>query len=250
MLTRFWSYCWTNGEDVSRTSAVQSVVEVLRADIRQNHKPGDLMPNERLIAERLDVSRNTVREALIHLEAFGIIEKTQRGPRIRAPDVSAVFHIMDQYFDRSLKTCQDLLNFRRMMDLGALPQVLERITEADLALLERHIDHMDRALTAHEAAEADFAFHNEIIRISGNSVSAKLYTALTHTLVFYMEIGKSNPANSEKTGAAHRSIIAAFRARSLDAATAALSDHYEYSEQNLLLAFQKSSPQQTGMEEA
>ena len=236
MLFLPWSYCWTMGEDVSRTSAVQSVVEALRTDIRQNHKPGDLMQNERLIAERLDVSRNTVREALIHLEAFGIIEKTQRGPRICAPDVSAVF--------------QDLLNCRRMMELGALPQVLERITEADLALLERHIDHMDRALTAHEAAEADFAFHNEIIRMSGNSVSAKLYTALTHTLVFYMEIGKSNPANSEKTGAAHRSIIAAFRARSLDAATAALSDHYEYSEQNLLLAFQKNSPQQTGMEEA
>jgi len=236
MLFLPWSYCWTMGEDVSRTSAVQSVVEALRTDIRQNHKPGDLMQNERLIAERLDVSRNTVREALIHLEAFGIIEKTQRGPRICAPGVSDVF--------------QDLLNCRRMMELGALPQVLERITEADLALLERHIDHMDRALTAHEAAEADFAFHNEIIRMSGNSVSAKLYTALTHTLVFYMGIGKSNPANSEKTGAAHRSIIAAFRARSLDAATAALSDHYEYSEQNLLLAFQKNSPQQTGMEEA
>ncbi|CAN7580168.1 FCD domain-containing protein [Rhizobium sp. LjRoot30] len=234
---------------MSRTSAVESVVEALRTEIRQNHKPGDLMQNERQIAERLDVSRNTVREALIHLEAFGIIEKTQRGPRICAPDVSAVFHIMDQYFDRSLKTCQDLLNFRRMMDVGALPQVLQRITDADLALLERHVEHMDRALTAHEAALADFAFHNEIIRISDNSVAMKLYTALTHTLVFYMEIGKSNPANSERTAAAHHAIIAALKARALDAATAALSDHYDYSERNLLLAFQKSAPQPTGMED-
>ncbi|MGH6860961.1 MAG: FadR/GntR family transcriptional regulator [Phyllobacterium sp.] len=234
---------------MTRTSAVQSVVEILRTEIPQSYKPGDLLQNERLIAERLGVSRNTVREALIHLEAFGIVEKTQRGPRVCAPSVSAVFHIMDQYFDRSLKTCQDLLNFRRMIDLGALPQVMVRITDADLAILEGHVDRLENALTARESAQADYAFHNEIIRISDNSVLIKLYTVLTHTLVFYMEIGKSNRIHSEKAAIDHRSIINAFRDRSLGAATKALSEHYDYSERSLLAAYEKSDSQNTGMED-
>jgi len=234
---------------MNRTSAVQGVVEALRAEIPTEYKPGDLLQNERLIAERLSVSRNTVREALIHLEAYGIIEKTQRGPRVCAPDVSAVFHIMDQYFDRSLKTCKDLLDFRRMIDIGALPHVIERISDTDIALLGKHVDKVERALTANQAAQADYAFHNEIIRISGNSVLAKLYTVLSHTLVFYMEIGKSSPANSAKTIDDHRTIIAALEERSLSKATAAFAEHYDYSERSVAAAFEKAGQPERGLEQ-
>jgi DNA-binding FadR family transcriptional regulator len=225
-----------------RTSAVKSVVDVLRTEIRENYQPGSLLQNERLIAERLGVSRNTVREALIHLEAFGIIEKTQRGPRVCAPDIGAVFHILDQYFDRSLKACLDLLDFRRMIDLGALAQVVERISDADIRLLEKHVDKVEQALTAHEDALADYAFHSEIIRISGNSVLEKLYAVLSHTLVFYMEIGKGDPINREKTIEDHRAIIAALRDRSVEAAIEAFSQHYNYSERSVRAAYQKAAP--------
>ncbi|WP_315928681.1 FadR/GntR family transcriptional regulator [Mesorhizobium sp. SP-1A] len=233
---------------MTRTSAVQGVVDTLRVEIPQNYRPGDLLQNERLIAERLGVSRNTVREALIHLEAFGVIEKTQRGPRVCAPNVGAVFHIMDQYFDRSLKTCLDLLDFRRMMDIGALPQVVERVTEADIQTLERHVGQMQRSLTAREDALADYAFHNEIVRISGNHVLETLYKVLSHTLVFYMEIGKSNPVNREKTFDDHRAIIKALADRSLDAAVKAFSEHYNYSERSVRAAYDKAGQQERAME--
>jgi DNA-binding FadR family transcriptional regulator len=226
---------------LARTSAVQSVVSTLRSEIPENYKPGDLLQNERDIAERLDVSRNTVREALIHLEAFGIIEKTQRGPRVCAPNIGAVFHVMDQYFDRSPKTCQDLLDFRRIIDLGLLPQALQNATEDDLALLEKHVSRMERALTAREAAEADYAFHNEIVRVADNRVAMTLYTVLTHTLIFYMEIGKNSRENSERTIEDHRAIVAALRSRNLPDALRALSNHYEYSEQAVRAVLTRSA---------
>lgn len=226
---------------MTRTSAVQSVVSTLRSEIPENYKPGDLLQNERDIAERLDVSRNTVREALIHLEAFGIIEKTQRGPRVCAPNIGAVFHVMDQYFDRSPKTCQDLLDFRRIIDLGLLPQALQNATEDDLVLLEKHVSRMERALTAREAAEADYAFHNEIVRVADNRVAMTLYTVLTHTLIFYMEIGKTSRENSERTIEDHRAIVAALRSRNLPDALRALSNHYEYSEQAVRAVLTRSA---------
>lgn len=226
---------------MNRNSTVQNIVDSIRSDIRQNYRPGSLLPNERQIAERFGVGRNTVREALIHLEAFGLIEKTQRGPRVCAPNVAAVFHVMDQYFDRSLKTCQDLLDFRRMIDIGVLQGVVENITDADIAALEEQVRRMGDALTAHEAALADYAFHSEIIRISGNGVLAKLYKVLEHTLVFYMEIGKSG--NGARTSAQHGAILEALRQRSLRAAQQAFDEHYGYSEANLLSAYRKDQGQ-------
>jgi len=227
---------------LTRTTAVQSVVATLRSEIPEHYQPGDLLQNERAIAERLGVSRNTVREALIHLEAFGIVEKTQRGPRVCAPNVGAAFHIMDQYFDRSPKTCQDLLDFRRIIDLGLLPQALENATDDDLARLEKHIVRMERALTARESAEADYAFHKEIVRIADNQVAITLYTVLSHTLIFYMEIGKNSRETSARTITDHRAIVASLRARKLSDALRALSAHYEYSEQTVQTVLTRSVP--------
>lgn len=227
---------------MSRMSAVQSVVEALRREIPLKHKPGDFLQNERLIAERLDVSRNTVREALIYLEAYGIIEKTQRGPRVCAPDISAVFHIMDQYFDKSFHTCLDLLNFRRMIDFGALPAVIERIGDKDIIELEDHIKRMDAALTPGDSAEADYAFHQKIISISANSVLIKLYKVMSQTLTYYMEIGKGSKEHSHNAVMDHNVIVAALRERSLSAATAAFTRHYERSEANLLEVKDREPP--------
>ncbi len=227
---------------MARISAVQSVVESLRAEVMRSHRPGDLLQNERLIAERLGVSRNTVREALIHLEALGIVEKTQRGARVCAPHVGTAFHLMDPHFDRSLKTCLDLLDFRRMIDIGALPAVVERITNDDAERLRGHLDEMRQALTAHEAALADYAFHSAIILLSDNQVLEALYKVLSRTLVFYMEIGKSSPVNREQTFEDHAAIISALADRSLDAAVAAFSRHYDYSERSIRAAFQQAAP--------
>jgi GntR family transcriptional regulator, transcriptional repressor for pyruvate dehydrogenase complex len=222
---------------VSRKTAVMSVVESLKTMIPLRYKPGELLQNERLIAEEYDVSRNTVREALIYLEAYGIIEKTQRGPLVCAPDISDVFQVLDRYFDRSFQTCSDLIAFRRMIDVGALPQVIRRITEADIDRLQDHFTTMGQALTGRESAQADYAFHKDIMVISGNSILIKLYTVLAGTLVFYLEIGKSNNTHDQGMLATHQRIIEALSARSEAAAVTALDEHYAYAERNLVASY-------------
>jgi GntR family transcriptional regulator, transcriptional repressor for pyruvate dehydrogenase complex len=229
---------------MTRRTAVDSVVQALLDRVRLRHMPGDLLANERQIAEDLGVSRNTVREALIHLEALGIVEKTQRGPRVRAPGLEFPFHVLDHHFDRSLKTCQDLLNFRRILETGLMPAVVARVERGDIARLESQVRAMEGAMTARHAAEADHAFHSEILRIAENGVAITLYRVLAQTLVFYMEIGKHNAENSERTAAGHRAIIAALAEGSAQAAAAALCDHYDYSEANLLRAFMKTAPEE------
>lgn len=215
---------------MARVSAVQSVLEALKTEIQTLHQPGDYLPNERLYAERFGVGRNTVREALIVLEAYGYVEKTQRGPRVCTPDISVAFNVFAQYFDRSLNTCKDLLEFRRFIELGILPAVVENIADADIDRLEGYVVLMERALTARQAAEADYAFHNLMVEASGNGVIRKLYRVLAQSIVFYMEIGKHVPRHDAASADNHRGIVAALRRRSYPELLATCTDHYRYSE--------------------
>jgi len=213
-----------------RVSAVQSVLEALKTEIQTQYQPGDYLPNERLFAERFGVGRNTVREALIVLEAYGYVEKTQRGPRVCTPDIAVAFNVFAQYFDRSLNTCKDLLEFRRFIELGILPSVVINISDADIDKLEDLVRRMERALTARQAAEADYAFHHLMVEASGNAVIRKLYRVLAQSIVFYMEIGKHVPRHDIASADNHLLIVDALRRRSYPDLLAACTDHYRYSE--------------------
>ena len=215
---------------VQRTSAVTSIVEALKHEITRSHQPGDLLPTERLLAERFDVGRNTIREAIIILETYGFIKKTQRGPRVAEPGFEPLFQNMEHFLDRSAETYRDLLEFRRYIEIGVLPAVVERIDDDQLEALERALVAMDRALTASEAAEADYAFHYAIVSASGNAVVTKMYKVMSRTLVYYMEIGKADPAIGQDTTQYHRDMVTAFRERSLEKALAAVNAHFAYSE--------------------
>lgn len=213
-----------------RTSAVQHVLDILKKEIHANYREGDLLPNERELAEQFNVSRNTVREAVIFLEAYQLVEKTQRGARVRRPSFEPMFHILDDAFEPSARNTRDILNFRRIVESGALPSIIANATEADIQAMEAAIVRMDRALTVAEAAQADYDFHAAMVFGSGNQVLKQLYSVMSRTLVYYLEIGKSDSAHSVQTSIEHRHIVDALRRRSLPDLTAALFEHFEHSE--------------------
>ncbi len=222
---------------MSRVSAVKSILDVLRREILSSMKPGDLLPNERSLAERFGVGRNTIREAMIFLEAYGLVEKTQRGPRVTDVDRSFAyfFTTFDNGFDRSIATYRDLIDFRRHLELGVLDKVFANVTDQDVAALDEIVERMGRALTASEAAATDYDFHAKMIEISGNSVLQRLYKVMASTLTYYMEIGK--PKYATETVVRHRQIVDALRRRSRDELEAAARHHFDYSEHVLNTEF-------------
>jgi DNA-binding FadR family transcriptional regulator len=230
---------------MDRVSAVRSVFEALKAEIQSGYKPGDHLPNERHFAERFSVSRNTVREALIFLEAYGLVEKTQRGPRVTTPDVSIAFRAMEHMFDRSLETCRDIIEFRRFIEMGILPAVVKHITDAEIDGLVEQVERMEKALTVHEAAEADYMFHLIMIEASRNKIVRKLYHVLAQIIIFYMEIGKAVPRHDMNTLVGHRAIADALRRRSLPDLLKAATDHYDYSEGVLDETIAQHRPKET-----
>lgn len=213
-----------------RTSAVQHVLELLKKEIHTQYRVGDLLPNERELAEKFDVSRNTVREAITFLEAYQLVEKTQRGARVRRPSFEPMFHILDDAFEPSARMTRDVLAFRRIVESGALPAVIANAKESDIVAMEQAIDRMHRALTVGEAAQADHDFHAAMVNASGNEVLRQLYSVMSRTLIYYLEIGKTSSDDTEQTCIEHRGIVTALRNRSLPEISTALHTHFDHSE--------------------
>ncbi|MCF8480417.1 MAG: FCD domain-containing protein [Rhodospirillum sp.] len=214
-------------------SAVRAIFEELRVELIERCQPGDMLPNERLLAERFGVSRNTIREVIIFLEAYGLVEKTQRGPRVRAPDAESMFRIVSQVFDRSPAAYRDVLHFRRLIEIGLLPDVLDHITDEEIDVLERQAEEMDEHATIRERAEADFRFHALIVDAARNLVISKLYEAMAQPMIFYLEVGKSNRGIGPTTINRHRRIVEALRDRSYRKLLEASEEHFRFSAQVL-----------------
>lgn len=210
-------------------TTVEEIRDVLRREIAEGYKPGDLLPNERELAERFEVSRNTIRETMIHLEALTIIEKTKRGARVRASDFDVMFNELTQFFDTSARTFTDVLNFRRINETGAAPLMVCHVTDDLIARIRATNRRMGEAVTASEAAQADYEFHLGLVEAAGNNVLLHMYRVLAVPLKYYLEVGKPQNLDTATAQTQHDRIIDALEARDAVALAAALSDHFQHS---------------------
>ena len=127
--------------------------------------PGSRLPGERDLAERFGVSRVTVREAEIALDAQARIEiKPGSGVYVRKRSTEASNSFPDV-------SAFDLTAARVVIESEAAALAASRATEEDLAELDVLIAAMCESGASDEAAsEADRRFHLAIARISGNPV--------------------------------------------------------------------------------
>ncbi|MEI4487401.1 FCD domain-containing protein [Frigidibacter sp. MR17.14] len=210
-------------------SAVEDVRGVLRREIVTLYAAGDYLPNERDLAERFGVARNTIRETMIHLEAFGLIEKTKRGAKVREPDFDPIFEVFTQHFDASPGKLEDVLNFRRIVETGAARYAAEGADAEVIARMEEANRRMGEAVTVSEAAGHDYDFHLGLVEASRNDVLLRMYRVMAVTLRFYLEVGKSQRPDTEAAVAQHNSIIEALKARDRVALAKALDIHFDHS---------------------
>ncbi|MCW3819257.1 GntR family transcriptional regulator [Micromonospora sp. DR5-3] len=147
-------------------SAAERAYQHLKRAILEQLYPGGQLISEGEIAEAAGVSRTPVREALLRLEAEGLVALyPKRGALIRP--VSA-------------REITDVIEARRLVELHAAERVWPRRAEirADLA---RWLDEMRRAHAAGDVTAlmaADRAFHATVVEAAGNEILAELYQRL------------------------------------------------------------------------
>ncbi len=154
--------------------------------------PGDKLPSERDLAEMLQVSRPSVREAMIALEVSGLIEvRTGSG-----------IYVAEQGAGQPLMVADDgigpfeILEMRLLVEPEACALAAERISEAQLAELKALLVAMQQSNGTPEMEAHDGRFHQLIARATEN-------TAIEKTIAWLWELR----AQSELSRGFHRLII-------------------------------------------
>lgn len=143
-------------------------------------KVGDRLPSERALAERFNVSRTLVREAIIVLEIQGAVEvRGGSGIYICAPVAGAAVPAASAYTLSPGPGPFELLRARSLIESEIASVAAENRKDSDIdriyAALAAMREHMqDKA--ANEAA--DRLFHLRIAESTGNSVLLQMVTAL------------------------------------------------------------------------
>lgn len=161
-------------------------------------RPGDRLPPERALAERLDVSRTTVREAMRELEQRRLVERSPgRGTTVLAPPEAA----------RELGSLDaggaehaDVAELRLLVEPQIAGLAALRATDTDLVLLEQTLAASHAGLTPAESLALDVRFHLELAAAARNPLLVSL-CELTSTWVHDVR------ARSHTTRAGRRSSV-------------------------------------------
>lgn len=157
-------------QPVTRTPLYRQVAEQLAGLIRKGeYKPGQRLPSDRELARLLQVSRPTIREAVIALDVAGLVHvRPGAGIFVREPASNG-------YNGPGLENIHDpgpfeVIEARRHLEGEAAYLAASRADPEDLVLLGNHLDAMRRAAADGRGdLAADIAFHRIIARACANS---------------------------------------------------------------------------------
>lgn len=226
------------------TSVVRQIeLLILRGILR----PGERLPAERELSERLGVSRPSLRNAVATLQEQGLLT-TRAGAGIYVADVlgSAFSPALTRLFSVHDEAVFDYLSFRRDIETLAAERAIRLGSDSDLEVIQAVFDKMEAAQNgndAEEEARLDAQFHTAIIDASHNVVMLHMMRSMFELLrkgVFYnRQIMFHQRITRKALLDQHRAINDAIQARDAVAARAAVEAHLTYVEQ-ALADYQKS----------
>jgi DNA-binding FadR family transcriptional regulator len=211
----------------------EQVLQQLRRLIEDGHlSPGDQLPPERELAERLGVSRGTVREAVQFLHALGVVEiRHGSGTFVRAlPEDDAVTLSEEwrRWTARHSDTVRALLEIRMGLESFAAQLAAERGTPDQLESMADALERMGEATSSNDVTalvRADVVFHQELCQASGNRALADLAHDLGSRLVPERAATWGLPGRPEQSLRQHRRIFEAIRRHDGAGARRAVLDH-------------------------
>lgn len=214
-------------QPVRRSRLYEQVVERLREHIDvEGLQPGDRLLSEREMAERLGVSRTSVRQALTALDVMGLVEiRHGGGIFLRHPPEAVLPPLADALADEHAQL-PAVMEVRQAIEAQTARLAAQRRTVEDLAALTAALGAMGEAIDAgRDPAEADSRFHDGIVAAARNPLLAGLWEQMAGPVAKTRRASLARPGRAPASLAAHRRIFDAIAAGDADAAAAAMLDH-------------------------
>jgi DNA-binding FadR family transcriptional regulator len=203
---------------------------------------GQRLPSERKLAERLQVSRPSLREAIQKLSSKGLLESRQGGGTYVTRSMSS--GLTDPLLDLLKQRPEfrfDILEVRHALDGQAAYYAALRATDEDREQIRVAYDEMMRLRQLGEdplaEARADAAFHISISEASHNAVllhlMRSLFTVLQESIQHNLDKLYTLPRISEPLNAQHHKLMEAVINREPEQARLAAQEHLVFVEESL-----------------
>ncbi|MBI6796763.1 transcriptional regulator, GntR family [Pseudomonas syringae] len=181
-----------------------------------------LLPYDRFtetqLADRYQVSRTPVRDALYRLQREGYLDvEFRRGWSVKPLD----FNQIDQLYD-----------LRIVLECAAVERICASAeVHPELTVLRQHwlIDRDGWQIDMQVVADLDEQFHTQLVAASGNLEMARIHQEVTERIRIVRRLDFFKSARIEHTYLEHAAILNALQARKRDEALLLLRSHVEIS---------------------
>jgi GntR family transcriptional regulator, transcriptional repressor for pyruvate dehydrogenase complex len=166
---------------------IETIKQIQKIIYNDSLQPGDKIPSERELSDRLKVGRSSVREALRALELLGLIE-TRRGEGTFVKDFGGhqLVELIGSFILQDEKAKVDLNETKLLIEEQAIMLACKRITEAEIQQLKALVK------------EKDQSFHTKFIKTILLSSKNRLLVKIWGLLSEYMSaITKEDPVEEQ-----------------------------------------------------
>ena len=196
-------------------------------DIQKLH-PGDRLPPERSLADLLEVSRPSLREALHILQAQGLVQiKHGQGTFVQEPIVAQELRASMMSTTHGLN---ELFDAREVLEVPASKWAADKASKEDIRLLRATLNQIE---TVTATAPIDFdqlqildaKFHLTIVGIAGNRFINQTLNVLQDVMKMSMETTLRLPGRSTVSRDEHNAILSAIESGNGDLASKLTLQH-------------------------
>jgi GntR family transcriptional repressor for pyruvate dehydrogenase complex len=226
-------------QTLSVRTVASAILEQITAMIRSGEiKPGDRLPSESALSEKLGITSSLVRNALSLLGGNGFITDVSTDELSITEACAALAQKgWQQPEPLDEATVSDMYEVRKVLEPATVRFAARNATPEDLARIRETLGRMERCLTSNdpeEGAAHDAAFHTAIAEASHNSYMSQVVHMLTGVFRTSVSAGRKH-LYSESGGAEaileqHRAIYDALAKRQATAAEQAMLVHLTYAQ--------------------
>jgi GntR family transcriptional repressor for pyruvate dehydrogenase complex len=205
-------------------------------------KPGDKLPPERELADTLQVSRVSVREAIRSLEMLGFIEiRHGEGTFVRDSAANDVIRPLALFLAMERGSLLDMFEVRRIFEAATSALAAQRATDEEVEqiglLLEKMKDRIQNG-DSERGEDFDAAYHYAVAEATHNNLLIKLLRTVHEEWSKAVSAGTQqlllgSPQNAEEIINQHARVFAAIQARDPVKASQAMLEHVTFAEREL-----------------
>ncbi len=218
-----------NFREIEIESPVDKIIRQIRELISGGHlKPGDRLPPERQLAEKLGVGRTHVREAIRKLEFYGILKTLpQSGTFVAGIGITALEGLITDVLQLDNHDFASLVETRVILETHTARLAALRRTPEDIVNLEKALDAYEKKVkTGQPAVEEDLLFHIKIAEASQNNVLKSLMLIITPDIVNnFIKLDVCKDGRFYRSLEEHHTILQHIVAGDAEAASEAMRAH-------------------------